>query len=57
MFRMTPVSTVPSPMPASNTRSAGGRGWTWPSSMPARSETTHFSLQVLTNMRYFWRLS
>ena len=44
-------------MPASNRRTAGGRGWMWPSSSPTRFATTSFSLQVLTNSRYFCRLS
>src|SRR6266852_4304473 len=44
-------------MPASNRRIAGGRGWMWPSSRPTRFATTSFSLQVLTNSRYFCRLS
>src|SRR5258705_11847036 len=44
-------------MPASNRRTAGGRGWMWPSSRPTRPATAHFSLQVLTNIRYFCRLS
>jgi len=44
-------------MPASNRRTAGGCGWMWPSSRPTRRATTSFSLQVLTNSRYFWRLS
>src|SRR5882757_7728313 len=57
MARMTRASTVPSPTPASNTLTAGGRGWILASSMPTRCATTHFSLQVLTNSRYFWRLS
>src|SRR5947209_2374980 len=44
-------------MPASNRRTAGGRGWIWPSSRPTRRAITSFSLQVLTKRRYFWRLS
>src|SRR3982751_1886303 len=44
-------------MPASNTRTAGGRGWICPSSRPTRRAITSFSLQVLTKSRYFWRLS
>ncbi len=36
---------------------AGGRGWMLPSSAETRPATTHFSLQVLTNSRYFCRLS
>src|SRR5215831_20773892 len=55
--RITRASTVPSPMPASNSRTAGGRGWILTSSCPTRWATTHFSLQVFTNRRYFWRLS
>ena len=55
--RITRASTVPSPTPASNTRTAGGRGWMLPSSMPTRLAISHFSLQVLTNSRYFCRLS
>src|ERR1700743_3014103 len=54
---MTRVSTVPSPTPASKMRTAGGRGWMLASSSATRCATTHFSLQVLTNSRYFWRLS
>src|SRR4051794_6958449 len=57
MARITRSSTVPSPTPASNTRSAGGRGCTLASSMATRLATTHFSLQVLTKSRYFCRLS
>src|SRR5258706_14465527 len=56
MARMTRASTVPSPTPASKTLTDGGRGWILASSMPTRCATTHFSLQVLTNSRYFWRL-
>src|SRR4051794_38651938 len=44
-------------MPASNTRTAGGRGWICPSSRPTRRAMTSFSLHVLTKRRYFWRLS
>src|SRR3954469_2652561 len=55
--RITRASTVPSPMPASNTRTAGGRGWICPSSRPTRRAMTSFSLHVLTKRRYFWRLS
>src|SRR6478736_5977412 len=44
-------------MPASKSRTAGGCGWMWPSSRPTRRATTSFSLQVLTNRRYFCRLS
>ena len=42
---------------ASNSRNAGGVGCRYESSWAVRSATTHFSLQVLTNPRYFWRLS
>src|ERR1035441_3526517 len=55
--RITRASTVPSPRPASNTRTAGGRGWILASSMPTRCAISHFSLQVFTNSRYFCRLS
>ena len=44
-------------MPASNTRIAGGRGWICASSRPTRRAMTSFSPHVLTNSRYFWRLS
>ena len=54
---MTRESTVPSPTPASNTRTAGGRGWMLASSRPTRLAISHFSRQVLTNSRYFCRLS
>src|ERR1700749_4749141 len=57
MLRSTFDSTVPSPTPASNTRTAGGRGWMLCSSSETRFATTHFSEQVLTNSRYFCRLS
>src|SRR5713226_5847458 len=57
MARIVRSSTVPSPTPASNRRSAGGRGWMLASSSETRWATTHFSLQVLTNSRYFCRLS
>src|ERR1700745_536100 len=57
MARITRTSTLPSPTPASNRRTAGGRGWMLASSSETRWATTHFSLQVLTNSRYFWRLS
>ncbi len=57
MVRITRVSTVPSPTPASNMRKAGGRGWIDFSSSATRCATTHFSEQVFTNIRYFWRLS
>ena len=49
--------TVASPMPASKMRSAGGRGLTCASSCATRSEIRHFSSVVLTNVRYFRRLS
>ena len=55
--RITRASTVPSPTPASNTRSAGGRGWMLASSSATRSAITRFSLQVWTNSRYFCRFS
>ncbi len=55
--RITRANTVPSPMPASNSRTEGGRGWILTSSCPTRWATTHFSLQVFTNSKYFWRLS
>ncbi len=57
MARITRTSTEPSPTPASNTRTAGGRGWICASSSETRCATSHFSLQVLTNSRYFCRLS
>ena len=44
-------------MPASNTLSAGGEGFNAASSRPTRLATAHFSLQVVTNIRYFSRLS
>ena len=47
------ASTVPSPTPASNTRSAGGLGCRLESSSATRSAITRFSLQVWTNSRYF----
>src|SRR5882757_5329270 len=55
--RITRASTVPSPTPASNTRSAGGRGCRLDSSSATRSAITRFSLQVWTNSRYRWRFS
>ena len=55
--RKTWLSTVPSPMPASNRRKAGGVGLRCSSSSPTRSAITHFSPQVMTNSRYFCRLS
>ena len=55
--RNTWLSTMPLPVPASNTRSAGGRGTMWPSSRPIRAATSAFSLVVITNSRYFSRLS
>ncbi|MEJ0028592.1 MAG: hypothetical protein WDN01_21420 [Rhizomicrobium sp.] len=48
---------VPSPTPASNIRTAGGRGWMFASSSVTRFAISRFSLHVLTNIRYFWRLS
>src|SRR5262249_1654572 len=54
---MTRASTVPSPTPASNTRTAGGRGWILVSSNATREAISHFSEQVFTNSRYFCRLS
>jgi hypothetical protein len=57
MVRSSRDSTVPSPMPASNTRSAGGVGRRWESSSAARWAIAVFSLQVFTKARYFWRLS
>ena len=55
--RSTLASTIPLPVPASNTRSAGGVGLRWSSSSPMRAATTAFSLVVVTNSRYFSRLS
>jgi hypothetical protein len=55
--RNTLATTVPLPVPASNTRSAGGVGCSRSSSLPIRSATTAFSLVVVTNSRYFSRLS
>src|SRR5512143_2250493 len=57
ILRMTRDSTVPSPTPASNTRTAGGRGCRLASSRPTRLAISHFSEQVFTNSRYFCRLS
>ena len=57
VVRIIRESTVASPMPASNIRSAGGVGRSCASSSAARLTTTAFSLHVLTNVRYFWRLS
>ena len=51
--RITRVNTVPSPTPASNTRMAGGLGRRLSSSWAMRPAATHFSEQVLTNIRYF----
>src|SRR5262249_52393294 len=56
-WRMTWLRTVASPMPASNTRTAGGTGCRYLSSIPTRSAMTHFSLQVVTKRRHFSRLS
>ena len=50
---MRRVRTVPSPIPASNTRKAGGTGWRPRMSKATRSAITCFSLQVLTKRRYF----
>ncbi len=55
--RSTWLSTTPLPVPASNTRSAGGVGLSWVSSRPMRVATSAFSLVVVTNNRYFSRLS
>ncbi len=55
--RMTREITVPSPMPASKMRTAGGVGRSSVTSCVARCAIADFSLQVLTNARYFWRLS
>ena len=57
IVRITRASTVPSPTPASNTRTAGGRGCRLASSRPTRLAISHFSEQVFTNSRYFCRLS
>jgi hypothetical protein len=54
---MTRVSTVPSPIPASNIRSAGGVGRNKVISCAARRAMADFSLQVVMKARYFWRLS
>src|SRR5690606_10468353 len=54
---MTRIRTVPSPNPASKTRTAGGVGWMFTSSIATRCATTDFSEQVLTNSWYFCRLS
>jgi len=42
MARIVRVNTVPSPMPASSTRSAGGLGFTCFSSCAIRAATCHF---------------
>src|SRR5579863_5226835 len=55
--RITRDNTVPSPTPASKTRSAGGAGCRLPSSREIRFATSVFSLQVDTNRRYFCLLS
>src|ERR1700745_574506 len=55
--RKTRDNTVPSPTPASNSRSAGGDGCRLVSSSETRLAISVFSLQVETNSRYFWRLS
>ena len=57
VVRIIRESTVASPIPASKIRSDGGVGRSWESSSADRLTTTAFSLQVLTNVRYFWRLS
>ena len=57
MARIVRVKTVPSPMPASSTRSAGGLGFTCFNSCAIRVVTCHFSMQVVTNIKYFSRLS
>ena len=49
--------TVPSPIPASNSSSAGGVGRSRAISSAQRAAMTAFSLQVVTKARYFWRLS
>jgi hypothetical protein len=56
-LRITCDSTVPSPTPASNRRSAGGDGCRFDSSSEMRFAISVFSLQVETNSRYFCRLS
>ncbi len=56
-WRKSRESTVASPMPASKILSAGGVGRMFFSSAAARLATADFSLQVLTNARYFCRLS
>ena len=55
--RIRRARTVPSPTPASNKRTEGGVGRMLPSSWATRSPIIHFSEQVLTNIRYFCRLS
>src|SRR5215470_14084037 len=55
--RITRDSTVPSPTPASNSRSAGGDGCRLDNSSEMRLAISVFSLQVDTNSRYFCRLS
>src|SRR6266478_9689708 len=55
--RITRDSTVPSPTPASNSRSAGGDGCNVDNSSEIRLAMSVFSLQVETNSRYFCRLS
>ena len=55
--RSTRERTVPSPMPASKRWSAGGVGCSLVNSSAQRAAMTAFSLQVVTNARYFWRLS
>ena len=57
IWRSTRFSKVPSPAPAWNTRSAGGRGASRSNSRPMRLAVSCFSLQVVVNSRYFSRLS
>jgi hypothetical protein len=49
--------TVASPTPASKTRGAGGRGFSWAICSAAFAAMTCFSLHVVMNARYFCRLS
>src|SRR4051812_801535 len=55
--RSTALRTIPLPVPASNNLNAGGRGAMWAISRPIRAATSAFSLVVMTNSRYFSRLS
>ena len=55
--RMSRVSTVASPMPGVEDPQRRRARVQRPSSFDARAPTTAFSLQVLTNARYFCRLS